>query len=460
MDYKHIHFIGIGGIGMSGIASILRDNRGVTVSGSDIKNSHLLDSLRERGINVFLGHRPENIAGADLVVYSSAISSDNAEFAEAKRRNIALIKRAECLAELMKDKAAITISGSHGKTTTTSLVTHMLIQAGFAPTAAIGGIVKNWNNNIYLGESRYFVAEADESDGTFLKYEPLYSILTNIDYEHLDYYKDYASIIKVFRQFMEKTKEGGCLIACADDFNIKRILADFRKPFITFGLNKGCDVSASKIEQNGFVSKFDCLYRDKFLGRFTLSIPGIHNISNSLAVIALGQKLGIDEETIHKSLLTYKGAERRLEIKGESREYLIIDDYAHHPTEIKATLDAARKIAEHKSYKRIIAVFQPHRFSRTKFLLDEFSESFEQADYLIITDIYAASEVPIAGVNAGNLYDKIKQKGKKNIEFVKREDIVIRVLDIATSGDLIITLGAGDIGKLTDELSFRLVRKN
>lgn len=453
--YKHVHFIGIGGIGMSGIACILQSHR-VTVSGSDIKPSHLLDVLRERGIQVFLGHRPDNILGADLVVYSSAIKADNEELVAAQKRGIPVIKRAECLAELMRDKVAITVSGAHGKTTTASLVAHLLIQAGLNPTAAIGGIVRNWDDNICLGKSRYFVAEADESDGTFLKYEPTYSIVTNIDYEHLDYYKDYADIINAFEQFMKKTREEGSIIACVDNYNIKCVLSRLKKRFISYGLKSECDVSATGIEENGYSSKFDCYCRGKLLGGFKLSIPGRHNILNSLAVIALGQELGIDKEIIQKSLLTYKGAQRRLEVKVESRDCLIIDDYAHHPTEIVATLDAVRGIAQHKKYKRIIAIFQPHRYSRTKFLLNEFSQSFHQADYLIITDIYAASELPIAGLSAEALYEKIRQKGKKDIEFIKKEDIVNRVLDITLPGDLIITLGAGDIGKLSDELSVKI----
>lgn len=459
MRYKHVHFIGIGGIGMSGIASILR-TKGIVVSGSDVKDSRLLESLRHGGIKVYLGHHAENISGADLAVYSSAIKPDNVEFIAAEKHNIPLMRRAECLAALMKDKVAITISGAHGKTTTTSLAAHMLIQAGFNPTAVIGGIVRNWDDNIFIGKSRYFVAEADESDGTFLKYEPTYSIVTNIDYEHLDYYKDYNSIVKAFAEFMAKTKDEGCLIACYDDLNIRKILSGIKKRFITFGLSQGCDVRAAGISLEGFSCGFDCFWRNEPLGRFNLSVPGLHNVSNSLAVIALGQELGVAKDVIQKSLSTYKGAERRLQIKGESPDYLIIDDYAHHPTEIKATLSAARSIVRHKCCKRLIAVFQPHRYSRTKFLMDEFLDSFDQADYLIITDIYAASEFPIAGINAEIICEKIRKKGKKNVEFIQKEKIVDRILCIVNSGDLIITLGAGDIGKLTDELSAKLIKQN
>lgn len=491
MNYKHIHFIGIGGIGMSGIAFILQ-NRGKTISGSDIKQSHILDLLREQGVKVFLGHNPENVWGADLVVCSSAIKSDNVEILEAKKQNIPVIKRAECLAGLMKDKISIAISGSHGKTTTTSLVSYMLTRADFEPTAIIGGIVRNWDNNIYLGKSNYFVAEADESDGTFLQYNPTYSIITNIDYEHLDYYKDYSAIIKAFGAFIDKTRKQGCVIGCGDDINIIKILTKYKKRYITFGLNRNCDIRAGEFIQDGFVSQFNCFYHGKLIGKFRLNLAGPHNVSNALSVIALGLELGIDKKIIYRSLSSFQGTERRFQIKAKSDRYLIIDDYAHHPTEIKATLTAARCLldnnraqsnfakhrqvppemsfslidkvgslrAQGKKYRRIIAVFQPHRYSRTKLLLDEFVDSFRQADYLIITDIYTAHEAPIQGITAKTLYDKIRDTGRKNIEYLAKDKIVNRILDIAASKDLIITLGAGDIGKLTDELSYRLVGKS
>lgn len=465
MDYKHIHFIGIGGIGMSGIAAIVR-SRGVVVSGSDAKDSPILEMLRKQGISVFLGHSAKNILGADLVVYSSAIKQDNPELKDAKKHGIAAIKRAECLAELMKGKIAITVSGAHGKTTTASLASYMLSLAGLEPTAAIGGVVRNWDNNVRLGKSRYFVAEADESDGTFLKYTPTYSVITNIDREHLDYYKDYASVVGSFSDFMQRTKDDGLVIACADDAAIRKIISQYKKRHISFGLSKGCDVRADDIVTNGCSSSFKCIYQGRDIGRFKLSLAGRHNVSNSLAVIALGRELGIDIGIIKQALLGYKGAERRFQVKMKTGEFMVVDDYAHHPTEIKATLEAAcglvaRAEDKSKSYRRLIAIFQPHRFSRTKLLLDDFAGSFDAADRIIITDIYPASEAPIPGIDGRLLYEKIRQRLKSvKIEFLKKEMIAQKILETAAPGDLIITLGAGDIGKLSDELSVKLTARH
>ncbi len=470
MDYKHIHFIGIGGIGMSGIASILR-SKGIIVSGSDIKKSRITDSLKNQGIRIYLGHNSENIRGADLVVYSSAINADNAELRTARGLGINVIERAECLAELMKGTFSIVVVGSHGKTTTSSLASYMLASAGFEPTAVIGGIVNNWDNNIYLGASKYFVAEADESDGTFLKYAPDYSIITNIDSEHLDFYKNYSRVIDSFAEFAAKTKEGGCIIGCGDDVNIKKILDGLKRRSITFGFGSSCDITADKVSLEYFSSSFNCIYNAKRVGNFKLSVPGLHNVSNSLSVIALGLELGIDKKVIYESLLNYRGIKRRFQVKAKSDKYIIIDDYAHHPTEIKATLAALAPLLNGSSlrnsskgiatgYKRVIAVFQPHRYSRTKHLLDEFAQSFSDVDHLIITDIYAAGEAPIEGISAEVLCDKIKKRREKNIEFVRKDKVVSRILNIISHGDIIITLGAGDIGKLTDELSIKIVGKN
>lgn len=446
---------------MSGIASIVR-SRGISVSGSDAKESHTLNLLRRQGINAFVGHNLENIYGADLVVYSSAIKADNPEFIEAKKRDIKLIKRAECLAQLMNDKISITVSGAHGKTTTTSLASFLLTLAGLRPTAAVGGIVRNWGNNICLGNSDYFVAEADESDGTFLEYNPTYSIITNIDCEHMDYYKDYESVIAAFAKFVERTKDSGCVIACGDDENIAKILSATKKRHITFGLKVGCDVSAKNIECYGNSSRFECIYYKKSIGQYEVSLPGLHNLSNSLSVIALGRELSIKDEVIRGALLNYQGSERRFQIKMSTDKYMVVDDYAHHPTEIRATLSAARGFlgdACGRNYKRIIAVFQPHRYSRTKLLLDEFVKSFDEADCLFITEIYPANEAPIPGISGSLIYEKMRETNRLNAEFIKKDKILLKILDIVNDGDLIITLGAGDIGKLSDELSSRLIRK-
>jgi len=465
MNYNNIHFVGIGGIGMSGIAAILK-SKGRKVSGSDIKDSVLLDSLRRQGVVISIGHREENINGADLLVYSSAIKPDNPEIIEARKRKIPVMKRAECLAALMKDKISIVVSGSHGKTTTSSLSSCLLSMAGLFPTAAIGGLVLNWNNNICLGQSDYFVAEADESDGTFLNYEPDYSLVMNIDHEHLDYYADFSGIIEAFGMFLEKTKDKGCVIACGDDKNIKNLLSHFHKRYLTFGFAAENDISAGDVVLRGYASEFSCVYKAKILGKFKLSMPGRHNISNSLAVIALGLELGIDIKKIYESLVEYRGTGRRLQVKSNPGNFLIIDDYAHHPTEIKAALASVRSMLDtdetgtNLRRRRIIAVFQPHRYSRTKFLLDDFSKSFALADHIIITDIYAANELPIAGITAEALCEKIKKIKAGNVEFIRKEEIAGRILEIVSLDDVVVTLGAGDIGKVADELSSGNIGKN
>lgn len=437
---------------MSGIARLLL-GCGIKVSGSDIKETKATEELKNLGAKIFLGHRPENIDGANLVIYSSAIKEDNPEIIRARKLNLPLIKRAEALAQLMQDKTVITVTGSHGKTTTTSLVSYMLIEAGLNPTAAIGGILRNIDSNACMGNGKFFVAEADESDGSFLYYRPKYSIITNIDREHLDYYKDLKFEIEAFREFLNRTEEGGSVFACADDENIRKIISDYRKKYILFGLKQDADIYPKDIKIEGLSSEFDCFFRDKFIARFRLALGGEHNISNALSVVGVGLELGIDLEVIKGALANYRGAKRRLEIKFEGKDFLVIDDYAHHPTEIKATLSAAKRLG----HKRMIAVFQPHRYTRTHLLLDEFSRSFNLADCVVITDIYAASEPPIKGVHAKVLTDKIKALSPdKEVVYLAKEEISGYILDILKKGDLVITLGAGDIVKLSDELAERL----
>jgi UDP-N-acetylmuramate--alanine ligase len=451
----HYHLIGIGGIGMSGIAQLLL-RRGIKVTGSDLKESQTTEELKSLGAQVFLGHNPANIKGADLIVYSSAIKDDNVEIREAKRLGISLIKRAEALAQLMKDKVVITVTGSHGKTTTTSLVSYLLLEAGFVPTVAIGGILKNIDTNAYLGNGDFFVAEADESDGSFLCYQPRYSIITNIDYEHLDYYKEFNNEINAFKGFLNKTESNGCAFCCDDDINLKDILKDYKKRYVLFGLKESAHIYPKNIEMQGLTSEFDCIYKNKFLARFCLALGGVHNISNALAVIALGLELGIDLKFIKKTLTHYKGTRRRMEVRFSNDKFLLIDDYAHHPTEIKATLAAIKNLKSN----RIIAVFQPHRYTRTKLLLEEFAHSFDLVDYLILTDIYAASEPPLEGVTSMSIYDRIKECAPdRKIDFLAKEKIAEHLLSIIKPGDLVITLGAGDIFKTGDELAEGLKRK-
>ena len=439
---------------MSGIAQLFL-GRGFKVSGSDLKETRITEALKKSGAEVFIGHDVKNIEGADIVVYSSAIKEDNPEIIATKQLGLPLLKRAEALAELMKGRMSIAVTGSHGKTTTASLVAYLLLEAGLKPTVAIGGILKNIDTNASLGEGDFFVAEADESDGSFLYYEPKYSIITNIDHEHLDYYRNFSNVLSAFGEFMAKTQDGGCIFAGSDDANLKNILSGYKKKYVLFGLEEGAHIYPSKIEIEGLSSTFDCYYRDKFIERFYLALGGRHNISNSLAAIALGLELGIDVEVIKKALANYKGAGRRIEIKLKDKDYLIIDDYAHHPTEIKATLGAVKNL----NPGRVIAIFQPHRYTRTQLLLDEFGKSFAAADYVVVTDIYPASETPIKGITAKLVYDKIRANfPDKQIYYLPKEKITEHILANIKPGDLVITLGAGDIIKTNDELVERLKR--
>ncbi|TRZ95981.1 UDP-N-acetylmuramate--L-alanine ligase [bacterium] len=449
---KYYHFIGIGGIGMSGIACLLLKT-GFRVSGSDLKENRITEELSRLGAKIFIGHAAQNIGEQEAVVYSSAIREDNPEMRQAMILGIPLIKRAQALADLMQQKIAITIAGSHGKTTTTSLISYMLIEAGLCPTVAIGGILKNIDTNACLGSGEFFIAEADESDGSFLNYAPKYSIITNIDHEHLDYYHNFDNELTAFRDFVKRTKKGGCVFACSDDANLLNLISGYKGRHLFFGLNNPADIYAKNIQLNGLTSDFDCFFKDKFISHFHLALGGLHNISNCLAVIGLGLELDIELGHMRRSLEGYKGVGRRLEVKFKSDKYLLIDDYAHHPTEIKATLAA---IANLKARRKIV-VFQPHRYSRTQLLLDELAKSFAEADYLVISDIYAASEQPIEGINAQVLLEKTKEFSlNKEIVYLEKEKIAGHIKEIIRPGDLVITLGAGDISKVSDALAEKL----
>ncbi|MDD5654559.1 MAG: UDP-N-acetylmuramate--L-alanine ligase [Candidatus Omnitrophica bacterium] len=452
---KHIHFIGVGGIGMSGIARILL-KKGVKVSGSDLKDNRVLEDLRRSGCYIHVGHSASNINGADLVVYSSAIREDNPEMQEARSRGITVIQRAKMLSELMQDKTVITVTGAHGKTTVTSLIAHLLIEAGLSPTVATGGILRNLDSNAYFGSGEYFVAEADESDGSFLYYKPDYSVITNIDYEHLDYYGNFANILDKFRKFLANTKDNGCVLCCGDDPNLRAILKGYHKKFLLFGFSSEFNIYAEKIEIAGLASEFDVFWKGKFLERFHLSLGGRHNISNALAVIAVALELGVGLRLIHKALSTYQGTQRRLQIKLDHNDMLLVDDYGHHPTEIKATLSAISYLGR----RRVIVIFQPHRFTRTKFLLEDFGRSFNLADRVYVTDIYPAGEKPIEGIDGALVAEKIKMNGHKDVQFLPKGGIIDQVLKEARAGDLILTLGAGDITRICDELAEAIKGKN
>ena len=440
---------------MSGIAKILL-MQGYRVSGSDIRKSGITQELDSLGAKIFIGQDPSNIKDFDLVTYSSAIKPDNPELVYAIQRNIPVVKRAKLLSELMKDKKSITVSGAHGKTTTTSLVSFLLEKAKLNPTVVTGGNVFNFNSNALLGKGSYFVAELDESDGSFLYFNPFYSIVTNIDYEHLDYYKNWNNIVEAFGKFFDQTHKDGVIFACGDDKNLKEILKKKNKKYISFGLSQDNNIFADNISLESFSSTFSCVYKTKKLGQVKLNIPGKHNISNSLSVIALALELGISWDTIKEALSLYKGVQRRFELKGEVNGISIVDDYGHHPTEVRATLEAAKALKP----KRLIVAFQPHRYSRTKFLFDEFVKSFDFVDHLIITDIYSANEEPIPGATSENLFLKLKEGNKKEICFIPKKDIVEHIAKIARPQDLVITLGAGDIGRLSDEILQRLKEVN
>jgi len=452
----HYHFIGIGGIGMSGVAQLFI-RRGASVSGSDLKATPITDGLSRSGARIFIGHRAANVKGAACLVYSSAIHPDNPEIVEAKKLGIPLMKRAQALARLMRDKTVITVSGSHGKTTTTSLVSCLLLEAGLEPTVVIGGILKNIDTNARMGQGEFFVAEADESDGSFLYYHPDYSVITNIDHEHLDHYGSFENELAAFARFLDRTARGGCLICCGDDANLKSLVTANKNRHIFFGLDRSNDIYAERISFDGLSAGFDCFYKDKLAGTFRLALGGRHNISNALAVVALGLELGVGLAAIEKALSGYKGAGRRLEVKFQDQAVTLIDDYAHHPSEIKATLAAAKNLA----HARLIAVFQPHRYTRTKLLLDKFAEAFEAADYIIITDIYPAGETPLEGVSAEAVFEKIRERCKdKPAYYLPKDKIGESLLASLKPRDLVITLGAGDITKVSDELARDLKRKS
>ena len=446
---KHYHLIGIGGIGMGTLASLLLD-QGHTVSGSDLKDNELTLGLRKRGVCVSIGHRTGNIVkNIDTVVYSSAIRVNNPELIESESRNIPVLQRAQVLAGLVNGQVGITIAGAHGKTTTTSMVSSLLINAGLHPTTAIGGIINNHAAyNAHLGEGKYFVAEVDESDGTFLYFNPHYSIITNMDFEHVDFYKNWEGITRAFAKFMGCTHSDGCLIVCGEDKKLAGLARQQKAAAVTYGMSGQQDVYAARVKTDGFQSFFSCHTRKGKLGDFELNVPGRHNILNALACISLGLKLGISYEVMFKTLKSFTGVKRRFQLKGCVNEVTVIDDYGHHPTEIQATLNAARLFA----LKRLITVFQPHRYSRTKFLLNEFVEHLALSDELILTDIYAAGEKMSEGIEVGALFERLKKKLGPRVIFLKKEDILKYLLDYVQAGDMVIFLGAGDIYHLSDEL--------
>jgi UDP-N-acetylmuramate--alanine ligase len=438
----HIHFVGIGGIGMSGIAELLL-NLGYTVSGSDVRRSDITDRLQSLGGVFFEGHAAEQIAGADVVVFSSAIDKTNPEVTAAFNASVPVIPRAEMLAELMRLKYSIAVAGAHGKTTTTSLVASVLAGGGLDPTVVIGGKLKSIGSNALLGQGDFIVAEADESDGSFLKYSPAIAVVTNIDREHLDFYKDLDHIKEVFLSFIDRIPFYGLAVLCLDNEAVQDLIPRIRKRFITYGTSPHADLQALDVICKGLTSKFNAVYKGETLGSVHLSLPGEHNVYNSMAAIVVGLELGIDFKKIKSTLERVEGVQRRLEIKGTAEGITVIDDYGHHPTEIKTTLTA---LSQGWPGKRKVVVFQPHRYTRTRALFDDFARSFYQADVLLVLPIYAASEQPIEGVDSRRLCESIRAHGHKDVRFVEDGNAAVAALtEVVTADDVVLTLGAGNV---------------
>lgn len=451
---QHIHFVGIGGIGMSGIAELLL-NLGYVVSGSDLRQTEITRRLASLGGQIHIGHREEWIAGADVVVTSSAVREENPEVQAARAAYVPVIPRAEMLAELMRlKKYGIAVAGSHGKTSTTSMVGWILAEAGLDPTVVIGGKVNSLGTNAKLGQGEFLLAEADESDGSFLKLSPVVEVVTNIDLEHLDHYSGIEEIKKAFLDFIEKLPFYGVVIVCLDDPNVAAILPEIRKRITTYGMSGQADVNARSMEARGFSSTFEVCRGGEALGEITLNVPGQHNVYNALAAVAVGLELDIPFAVIRDALATFTGVQRRIQIKGEWGGITVVDDYGHHPTEIRATLAALRSSWPKR---RLVVMFQPHRYSRTAGLFSEFSTAFHGADVLLLTEIYAASEQPIAGINGMALLEGIRRHGQKNAHYVEElEGLVQTVIPMLQPGDIVLTLGAGNICQVGEELLSRL----
>jgi UDP-N-acetylmuramate--alanine ligase len=444
---QKLHFVGIGGIGMSGIAELLL-NLGYRVSGSDLKHSPATDRLAALGGKIFAGHQASNIEGAHVVVISSAVRPDNIEVMEAKRLQIPVIPRAEMLAELMRLKYGIAIAGAHGKTTTTSMIATVLVNGGLDPTAVIGGRLNAFGSNAKLGKGDFLVAEADESDGSFLKLSPAIAVITNIDREHLDHYANLAEIQSAFIAFANKVPFYGAVVLCLDDPNAQAIIPKIERRIVTYGTSSQADLVASHIEFPGFGATFRLRYKGNPLGMLQLQIPGMHSVLNSLAAVATALELEIPFEKISSALASFQNADRRFQIKGDKDGILVVDDYGHHPTEIVATLSAAREASD----RRIVAVFQPHRYTRTQALAEDFARAFNHADVLLVLPIYAAGEEAIPGVTAEMLVDQMKKFGHRDVRFAADFTVIRQLLkDTLQSGDLLLTLGAGDVWKVGEE---------
>ena len=450
---RHVHFVGIGGIGMSGIAELLV-NLGYRVSGSDAKRSEITDRLASLGVTVSAGHDARHVGEADVVVVSSAIAADNPEVVEARARHIPVIPRAEMLAELMRLRVGIAIAGAHGKTTTTSMVALMLERVGLDPTAVIGGRLSAFGSNARLGQGQYMVVEADESDRSFLRLSPTIAVVTNIDREHMEAYGSFDRLVDAFEAFADRVPFYGAVVACVDDAPVRSLVPRLTRRTVTYGFAEDADVRGLDPVTDGRSGRCHVRYRVPGVpggegeGELRLAVPGRHNLQNALAAIAVGLEIGQPFDRMSAALAEFHGAERRYQVRGVERGVTVVDDYGHHPAEIAAVLRAARD--GHPA--RLVAVFQPHRYSRTRDLLDEFGPALALADLVVLTDIYPAGEAPIAGVTIDRLAEAVRTRAKA-VELVKRlDDVPTAVARLAKPGDLIVTLGAGSIGTVPDRL--------
>jgi UDP-N-acetylmuramate--alanine ligase len=448
-QYRVIHFVGIGGIGMSGIAEVLH-NLGYEVTGSDIRESETTTRLRGLGIRISIGHDEKNINDAHVVVISSAVSPTNPEVVAAKDRAVPVIPRAEMLAELGRLKYGILVAGAHGKTTTTSLVATILGEGGLDPTVVIGGKLKAMGSNARLGQGKFLVAEADESDGSFLKLSPTIAVITNIDREHMDYFKDIETLRGAFLSFINKVPFYGVAIICMENEHTRTIIPQIKRRVLTYGLSHNSDMYAKNIRYEGSRMSFEAVFKGDSLGIFTVPVPGVHNVLNSLAAVLTAMELQIPLETIRNGLGSFGGIQRRFELRGDVKGIKVFDDYGHHPVEIRAVLKAARDCFNDN---RIVVIFQPHRYSRTRDLMDDFALSFGAADRLYLMDIYAASEAPIEGIDSETLLKKIRNVGSVKADHISdRKELVRTVVSELKAGDVVLTLGAGNVYKIGEEI--------
>ena len=442
--FKKVHFIGIGGYGMSALAFILLQ-AGIDVRGSDIQRSGITVQLEKAGAKVYLGHDPQQLGDAQLAVYSTAIRPDNPEMEAARGKGLLLWHRSELLGAILNTGYGIAVAGTHGKTTTTAMISLIMAEGGCDPTAVIGGEVPFFQGNARLGKSLYVVAEACESDHSFLRYKPRLAVITNIEADHLEHYNgSFKQLVETYRHFIVNAGKGGQVIFCGDDPVLRDLRPGLAPPLMTYGLRPGADVRGGEVQLRGLGATFQVYFKEKLLGEISLKVPGRYNVVNALGAISVALHLGLDFLTIQKALARFDGVKRRFEVVGKKGNILVVDDYAHHPTEIKAALEAARQ-----SGRRLVCIFQPHRYTRTSFLWDDFVQAFDETDVLLLTDIYSAGEKPLFQITASRLAWEIRQRGHQEVHFLGDKGQIIAFLEENTQdGDLILTLGAGDVWQI------------